>query len=331
MAFVYLSLLYCHTGLPGSPQRPGAESKAAAALDVGEEEQEEEGEREDDSEDCCRGLEQLELMRPAVKWGTPFKFSSSKECCKACKAMCEGGDSLCLCDLWVFCGDRKKCGEKFGQCWLKKRKDVLFPSLKESGQKVIWTSGLIFGKGEGIVGMVTEHGTLHIKLLPDCAPYSVAYIFEQLESNHCAGCHFYRAEGRGHSWDSKGNHITNASLGPPYALVQGTLETEGVRFKEMPMEACPMLRRGSVAWIGSGPSFFISLANHDDWKGAFTVFGAVLPQDMAIVEKIARLPTKSDVWGNTTVSVLLKPVQLRFKRITKSQEVLKFGSNSSTS
>ncbi|ONK68245.1 uncharacterized protein A4U43_C05F9240 [Asparagus officinalis] len=34
------------------------------------------------------------------------------------------------------------------QCWLKKQKDVLFPALQETGENVIWTSRLIFGKGE---------------------------------------------------------------------------------------------------------------------------------------------------------------------------------------
>lgn len=46
-----------------------------------------------------------------------------------------------------------------------------------------------------------------MQLLPDCAPYSVAYILELLTLRHCAGCQIYRAESRGQSWDSEGNHI----------------------------------------------------------------------------------------------------------------------------
>ena len=34
------------------------------------------------------------------------------------------------------------------QCWLKKQKDTLAPERQDLGKKVIWTSGLIFGKGE---------------------------------------------------------------------------------------------------------------------------------------------------------------------------------------
>ncbi|XP_077247237.1 uncharacterized protein LOC143886954 [Tasmannia lanceolata] len=276
--------------------------------------------------ECCEGIENLELWGSAVKWGTDLKFNTSKECCRACKAMCSG-DGPCLCDSWVFCGDREKCGQKFGECWLKKQKDPFFPDLQDAGDKVLWTSGLIFGKGEGIVGFETEYGILHIKLFPDCAPRSVAYIVELLRARHCAGCQFYRAEDRGSSWDSEGNHISDAPLGPPFALIQGNLEAQGVPFNPIPMEACPAIRRGSVAWISSGPEFFISLANHDEWKRAYTVFGSVLPEDMEIAEKIAHLPTKSDVWSNIKVAVLEKPVGLWLKRITKSYGDLNLKTN----
>lgn len=272
---------------------------------------------------CCRGIENLELWGAAVKWGSEFKFNNSEACCKACKAMCSGNDGPCLCDTWVFCGDRKVCGSKFGECWLKKQKDTLAPERQEglpAGEVVGWTSGLIFGKGEGIVGLENEHGTLHIKLLPDCAPHSVAYILELLTLHHCAGCQFYRAESRGQSWDSEGNHIENAGFGPPYALIQGTLEAQGTTFNKLPVEDCPTLRRGSVAWIGSGPEFFISLADHSEWKHEYTVFGSVLPEDMHIAEKIATLPTISDVWNNVNVTVLEKPVPFLFRRIQKSHE-----------
>lgn len=112
--------------------------------------------------------------------------------------------------------------------------------------------------------------------------------------------------------------ILQASLGPPFGLVQGLLEPQGTIFNKLPMEDCPTIRRGSVAWVGSGPEFFISLANHEEWRKAYTVFGTVLPEDMAIAEKITELPTKADVWNNINVSVLEKPVPLRLKRIKTS-------------
>lgn len=64
---------------------------------------------------CCRGIEKLELWGSAVKWGTDFKFNTSEECCQACKNLCTGNDGPCLCDSWVFCGNREACGPKFGE------------------------------------------------------------------------------------------------------------------------------------------------------------------------------------------------------------------------
>ncbi|XP_050227460.1 uncharacterized protein LOC126677063 [Mercurialis annua] len=276
------------------------------------------GSNVDDGGECCRGIENLELWGDAVKWGSEFKLSSAKDCCQACKAMCNGNDGPCLCDSWVFCGNKESCGSQFGECWLKKQKDSLAPARQEGGDKVSWTSGLIFGKGEGIVGLETEYGTLHIKLFPDCAPHSVYYILELLTLHHCAGCHFFRAESRGKFWDSEGNHIKDAPFGPPFALIQGTLEAHGEAFNKIPTEVCPTIERGSVAWVGSGPEFLISLADHQEWKKAYTVFGSVLPEDMHIAEKIAQLPVRSDVWNSINVSVLEKPVPLMVRRIKKS-------------
>jgi hypothetical protein len=76
---------------------------------------EERGGVEGESGGCCRGIENLELWGNAVKWGSDFKFNSSEQCCKACKAMCSGTDGPCLCDSWVYCGNREACGPKFGE------------------------------------------------------------------------------------------------------------------------------------------------------------------------------------------------------------------------
>jgi hypothetical protein len=72
---------------------------------------------EDADGDCCRGIEHLELWGDAVKWGSEFKVNSSKACCLACKGMCSGDSGPCLCDSWVFCGDKQACGDKFGEVW----------------------------------------------------------------------------------------------------------------------------------------------------------------------------------------------------------------------
>ena len=62
---------------------------------------------------CCRGLEGRELWGPAVKWGSDHRLLSAAACCESCKAMCKAND--CRCDSWVFCGDKKRCGQRFGE------------------------------------------------------------------------------------------------------------------------------------------------------------------------------------------------------------------------
>ncbi|KAI5598385.1 hypothetical protein BDE02_02G128000 [Populus trichocarpa] len=104
--------------------------------------------REDRNGDYCRGIEHLELWGDAVKWGSEYKVNSSKDCCLACKGMCSDDSGPCLCDSWVFCGDKLACGDQFGECWLKKQKDTLEPEKRDSGDHVVWTSGVVFGRGE---------------------------------------------------------------------------------------------------------------------------------------------------------------------------------------
>lgn len=265
---------------------------------------------------CCSGIEHQEFWGKAVNWGYDFKVKTSEKCCEACKSMCTD-DGSCLCNAWVFCGDKKLCGDRFGQCWLKKQDDPLSPAVHASSSIVEWTSGLIYGKGVGIVALDTEYGAIHIKLVPDCTPRSVAYILDLLQLHHCAGCRFYRAEKRGNSWDINGDRIFQSPPGPPYALLQGTLEARGADFVEVPKEACPSIKKGSVAWIDGGPDFFISLANHDEWDRKYTVFASVIAQDMSIVEKIVELPTTSAIWSGIKVAVLEKGINLKLKRPVK--------------
>ncbi|EFJ23811.1 hypothetical protein SELMODRAFT_102801 [Selaginella moellendorffii] len=255
---------------------------------------------------CCRGIEHQELWGSVVQWGTSNKVNSSAACCQACKAA--------QCNSWVYCGDRVKCGPNFGECWLKNQEDPLSPDVQDSSKDVYWTSGLVYAKNVGLVQLETEYGAIRLQLLPDCAPLSVAFVIELLKLRHCAGCNIYRAETRGNSWDEEGNPTAKNLRGPPHAILQGTLEAEGLGFKELPREACPMIRRGMVGWIEGGPDFFISLANHDDWYPKHTVFANVLPDDLPLVEKLASLPTSKTIWSGIDVAVLKKPISLKLAR-----------------
>lgn len=103
MVYVCLSLVF---------NKPNTVStiSSSSSSQVFENEGQEGGEAE-----CCRGIEHLELWGDAVKWGSEFKFNSSEECCMACKSMCRGEDGPCLCDSWVFCGNKEACGPRFGE------------------------------------------------------------------------------------------------------------------------------------------------------------------------------------------------------------------------
>lgn len=87
------------------PSSPISDSRVAESIKSGNRE----------NGDCCRGTRHLELWGDAVKWGSDFKVNSSRECCMACKAMCGGSDGPCLCNSWVFCGDKRACTTKFGE------------------------------------------------------------------------------------------------------------------------------------------------------------------------------------------------------------------------
>lgn len=65
--------------------------------------------------ECCKGIEHSELWGDAVKWGADYKVDSAEECCKACKEMCDDETGECLCDSWVYCGDKDACGIRFGE------------------------------------------------------------------------------------------------------------------------------------------------------------------------------------------------------------------------
>ena len=95
-----------------------------------------------------------------------------------------------------------------------------------------------------------------------------------------------------------------------YALVQGRLSGPGVR-SDLPREGSPMVERGSVALIGSGPDFFIAVKHHHEWGTAHTVWGEVLEEDMGPVDAITKLPVKEEVWGQTHVTVLTEALPFR--------------------
>lgn len=97
--------------------RRGDSSSSVVDSGRGAKEGAKEEEEEEEVGKCCRGIEGLELWGAAVKWGSDHRFDSARGCCRACEAMCPAAssDRPCLCNSWVFCGDRARCGDRFGE------------------------------------------------------------------------------------------------------------------------------------------------------------------------------------------------------------------------
>ena len=96
-------------------------------------------------------------------------------------------------------------------------------------------------------------------------------------------------------------------------MLQGSLFADGILYKDIPREAAPVVQRGHVCLIASGPDFFISLAHHPEWGHGHTVFGEVLEEDMAVVDRIVGMPTKAAKWGEVEVQELADPINFMLK------------------
>ncbi|KNC54196.1 peptidyl-prolyl cis-transisomerase [Thecamonas trahens ATCC 50062] len=122
-----------------------------------------------------------------------------------------------------------------------------------------------------------------------------------------AGCNFYRAEAVPGNWSMGEAFDPDGFYGPPYALLQGRFATDAAPGDwELPREDAPLVVRGDVCLIGSGPHFFIALAPHPEWGAGHTVFGRVADaESMRVVDALAREPTFHEQWGETAVTPLV--------------------------
>jgi hypothetical protein len=57
--------------------------------------------------------------------------------------------------MWAFCGDRSKCKERFGECWLKRDKGLKPPPELPSGARKSegWISGAVYENDTHVSGM----------------------------------------------------------------------------------------------------------------------------------------------------------------------------------
>lgn len=167
-----------------------------------------------------------------------------------------------------------------------------------------------------LVLVVGSHGKVRVKLRRETSPLAVQFIHSLLaQSPQCTGCSFYRAEAVPATWGSvelPDSH-NPGRWGPPYALLQGGLRADGVAMpaESTAREDAPVIQRGMVAWAGggSGPDFFVALAEHPEWGRGHTVWGDVVEADMVVLERLLALPTKVRP-GNPPVTNLVTPVPL---------------------
>lgn len=54
-----------------------------------------------------------EFWGDVVKWGSTNKVDSWEDCCKQCRTFRPPGHDDPECNVWVYCGDEKKCGSQY--------------------------------------------------------------------------------------------------------------------------------------------------------------------------------------------------------------------------
>eukprot|EP00884_Botryococcus_braunii_P021976 jgi/Botrbrau1/8462/Bobra.0237s0079.1 len=90
----------------------------------------------------CIELPNTDYWGDAVKWGQENKKFSAQECCESCRTFRPPSDDSPSCNVWVWCGDKERCGTQFRDCWLKHlpHPEAVSP---RNGPEVFWTSGLM--------------------------------------------------------------------------------------------------------------------------------------------------------------------------------------------
>lgn len=100
---------------------------------------------EDESKMCAPAhiLRNTDYWGDALVWGHSNKAASVEDCCAQCvkyKPTKENDNADC--NVWVFCEDKKICGARYGECWLKHlaHPDGVAP---REGPDIGYTSGIL--------------------------------------------------------------------------------------------------------------------------------------------------------------------------------------------
>ena len=142
----------------------------------------------------------------------------------------------------------------------------------------------------------TSVGDIVVELRDDISPRTARYFreFASARGARCTGCEFHRAEAV-----PEPGAIDNYGGPGPRTRSQGRLVSgRGAR------ERARRLSSAATSASGGGPDFFIATRAHHEWGNGHTVFGKVAERDMAVVERVVRLPVLEQVWGQTRVTAL---------------------------
>lgn len=106
------------------------------------------------------------------------------------------------------------------------------------------------------------------------------------------------------------------SDGPPYALVQMTVDDPGGALRSLTHEGTKLIERGTVCLIGGTSDFFVALDTHRGWEASMTVFGHVAEPEMkSQVEPILQRPIHQFTHPQygTVMAMLDTPVGIRLE------------------
>jgi len=140
------------------------------------------------------------------------------------------------------------------------------------------SSSSVDARNSPIFRLVVEGvGAINVAMDPVNAPRTVATL---------AVLARWGARGRVHRAEAVGG-----GDGPPYGLVQATLDDPSKMLKALRHEGAKPIMRGSVCLIGGTSDVFVSLAPHPGWERSMTVFGKVSePASTAAVGAILAKP-----------------------------------------
>ncbi|GIL43459.1 hypothetical protein Vafri_931 [Volvox africanus] len=157
----------------------------------------------------------VELWGDALVWGDLHHTESEAECCAACyehrstaaRGGLDKGTNSSTCNTWVFCADPQRCGNRYGECWLKHHPALPPADAPLAVGNTMWNAGIVYD--DAVVAqayekylkltMHTKLGDIVVTLMPELAPNVVREIRREVlaiaqRGNGCGNCKFYRAE-----------------------------------------------------------------------------------------------------------------------------------------